>query len=77
MEFFTILLKENSNDNMKLLTDKLNDGFHIEQYISVGRSTTVVLRKRVQETRISRSVPMMFDNDYGIATEAPTLSGSY
>lgn len=51
MEHITILLKENTTDNLKLLTEKLNEGYYINDRIVVGRSTVLALRKPQRETR--------------------------
>lgn len=45
-EYFTIMVTENSKENLGLLTEKLNAGFFIDDRISVGRSTLMVLQKR-------------------------------
>lgn len=48
-EYFTIMFKENDTSNMKLLTEKLNEGFHINDRTAVGRSTILTLAKSRQE----------------------------
>lgn len=47
-EYFTIMVKENDTSNLKLLTDKLNEGFYIDDRIEVGRSTLITLQRRPQ-----------------------------
>lgn len=54
-EYFTIMIKENDTSNLKLLTDKLNDGFHVEDRIEVGRSTVVTLQKRRESQPVLRN----------------------
>lgn len=44
-EYFTVMFKENDTSNLKLLTEKLNAGFGIENQVSVGRSTVVTLSR--------------------------------
>jgi len=48
-EYFTIMIKENDTGNLKLLTDKLNEGFYIDNHIPVGRSTVITLQKRRED----------------------------
>lgn len=47
-EYFTIMFKENDTSNMKLLTEKLNEGFTHDTRFEVGRSTIVTLAKRIR-----------------------------
>lgn len=56
-EHFTILLKENESTNLKLLTEKLNDGFFVTDTITVGRSTVITLKRhsRTRENSIMSS----------------------
>ena len=68
-EYFTVLLKENSNDNLKLLNDKMNAGFTVDNQITVGKSTVVTLRKRA-EPRVNTN--LTYETDAAI----PMLSGS-
>lgn len=50
------MVTENSKENLGLLTEKLNNGFFIDDRITVGRSTMIVLQKRETRTTISRAV---------------------
>lgn len=52
--YFTIMIKENDTTNLKLLTEKLTQGFYINDRIEVGRSTVLTLRKR-EENRLGES----------------------
>lgn len=45
-EYFTVMIKENDTGNLKLLSEKLNEGFFIDDRISVGRSTVLTLQRR-------------------------------
>lgn len=45
MEYFSIMLKENSNDNQELLVKKLTEGFFVSQQYQVGKSLTLILQK--------------------------------
>ena len=51
-EFFTIMLKENDTNGLKLLTEKLNDGFRVDETITVGRSSVVSLRRLVRTNEL-------------------------
>lgn len=44
-EYFTIVVKENSNENLGLLTEKLNAGFHVDRYYEVGKGGIFILEK--------------------------------
>jgi hypothetical protein len=66
-EYFTILVQENSKENLGLLTEKLNDGFYIDQTFNLGRSTLMVLQKRNMDSLVLRNAIN--------ATE--TVTGSY
>lgn len=44
--FFTIGANENDNNSAKLLAQKLNEGFVIDDRVPVGRSTIIVLENR-------------------------------
>lgn len=46
-EYFTIMLKENDTSNLKLLAEKLTEGFYVDDRIEVGRSTVLTLQRRV------------------------------
>lgn len=73
-EFFTVLLKENESTNIKLLTEKLNDGFHISDTITVGRSTVVTLRRNSRSNRLTESVAVGMsssDLSYGSSETIP------
>lgn len=48
-EYFTIMLRENSDEGLKLLTQKLNSGFTVNQRVEVGRSTLVILEKYTRQ----------------------------
>ncbi len=62
-EYFTVLLKENDTSNLKLLNDKLSEGFRLDDRIEVGRSTVLTLRKiKERETDIAM-------NNYDTQTE--------
>lgn len=73
------MIKENDTSNLKLLTEKLNDGFYVEDRIEVGRSTVVTLQKRresntrsvmrnyVQE--MADSLPVDLGSEYGVTSE--------
>lgn len=52
-EHFTILLKENESTNLKLLTEKLNDGFFVTDTITVGRSTVITLRRHSRNNTLT------------------------
>lgn len=54
--YFTIMIKENDTTNMKLLTEKLNEGFSLRDQISVGRSTVITLQKYEAEVTSGLSV---------------------
>jgi len=45
-EYFTIMVKENDTSTLKLLTEKLNDNFSIDDRIQVGKSTLLTLYRR-------------------------------
>lgn len=50
-EYYTIMIAENANASaMKQLTDKMNEGFYVDNYLSVGRSMLIILQKRQEET---------------------------
>jgi hypothetical protein len=68
---FSILLKENDTNNLKLLTEKLNEGFYVNERIEVGRSTVIVLRKPEERTRRSRYADLVDQ-----AVEGVLYSGS-
>ena len=51
-EYFTIMIQEGATNHLGTLTEKLNDGFYIDNYISVGRSTLLVLQKRVERSSV-------------------------
>lgn len=52
---FTVMIKENDTSNLKLLTEKLNEGFYINERIEVGRSTVLTLRKIPREITLGES----------------------
>ena len=71
VEYFTIMIKENDASNLKLLTEKLNDGFTVDERIEVGKSTVVALRRRSSELsrrRVSREEPVDLESEYGITS---------
>ena len=55
-EYFTVLIKENSTDNFKLLTEKLNAGYHIDSRCEVGRSLMLILVKYNEESNREQPV---------------------
>ena len=75
-EYFTVMLKENDTSNLKLLNEKLTDGFRIDDRIDVGRSTVVTLRRRVRNSELTlrsqtREIPVAVDlgSEYGMTSE--------
>lgn len=71
--YFTVMVKEGETSNLKTLTEKLTDGYYIGDRIEVGRSTLLVLEKRVYE-EIERTVSGSLTSRYGYdqEVEAPT-----
>jgi hypothetical protein len=78
-EYFSIMIKENDTSTLKLLTEKLNEGFVYDNQYTVGRSTVITLQKYTQtrENLIARN-QQEYSQDYGalpVATSIPTLRG--
>lgn len=70
-EHFTILLKENESTNLKLLTEKLNDGFFVTDTITVGRSTVITMRRHSRNNTLTIGSQEMSTRDesaYGDST---------
>jgi hypothetical protein len=73
---FTIMLKENDTSNLKLLTEKINEGFYVNERIEVGRSTVIILRKpeerRNRNNRYADLIERAVENEmvYGSSTLA-------
>lgn len=63
-EYFTIMVKENDMANLKLLTEKLNEGFRIDDRFEVGRSTVVTLRRHAEIQELARAVPTGLSSSY-------------
>jgi len=51
-EYFVVMIKEGSTENLKLLTEKLNAGFYIDNRYDVGRSLMITLRKDASENEL-------------------------
>ena len=72
-EYFTVMLKENDTSNLKLLNEKLTDGFRIDDRIDVGRSTVVTLRRRVRNNELTLRSSMVeavnLGSEYGVTSE--------
>lgn len=79
-EYFTIMIKENDTTNLKLLQEKLTEGFYLNDRIEVGRSTVLTMQRMV-ETNSSRTTNRTVESEgvpvsLGLET-AITYSGRY
>lgn len=75
-EYFTIVVKENSNENLGLLTEKLNSGFHVDRYYEVGKGGIFILEKFVPTERELNLATEMARNVSSLsATASPTSRG--
>lgn len=81
MEYFTIVLKEGSSENMGLFTEKLNEGYYLDNKIQVGKSTTLVLRNNKYEGKNLREeqqdVPGGYTLGNGIISSINSQSARY
>jgi hypothetical protein len=75
-EYFTIAVKENSNENLGLLAEKLNAGFNVDRYYEVGKGGIFILEKFTpnnETLNLARNTVggIMMDSSHA---EAPTRS---
>lgn len=71
----TIMIKENDVTNLNKVTEKLNEGFRIDDRIEVGRSTVLTMRKRVLTEQMNRRAQREYrDVETGGLLEAVTMT---
>jgi hypothetical protein len=67
-EYFTVVIKENSTENMGLLTEKLNDGFGVDRFYEVGKMGVFILEKHTH----SNTRPTLAEG-YVVENSSPTI----
>jgi hypothetical protein len=52
-DHYTILLKENDTTHLGKVTEKLNEGYYVNNYINVGKSVLLILRKNEEHIELN------------------------
>ena len=55
-EYLTVMIKENDTTNLGFLTERLNEGYRVDDRIDVGRSTVITLYRRTEEQNVLRDL---------------------